>query len=120
LIRQPCDAACTDEHRRCSFQERSCSALRVERALEVTKKYGTRFKPPKTKRGLRTIALDDGTHALLLKEKGRHLRICAGIPDGVDVDLSLIRLPADALIFPATPAPGQDFFVHLAPQPPEL
>jgi integrase len=43
--------------------------LRVERALEVTKKFGMRFKPPKTKRGLRTIALDDGTNAILLKEK---------------------------------------------------
>jgi len=35
--------------------------IRVERALEVTKKFGTRFKPPKTWRGLRTVALDDGS-----------------------------------------------------------
>lgn len=35
--------------------------LKVERALEVTKKFGVRYKPPKTWRGLRTIALDDGT-----------------------------------------------------------
>jgi integrase len=32
---------------------------RVERALEVTRKFGVRYKPPKTARGLRTIALDD-------------------------------------------------------------
>ncbi len=32
-----------------------------------------------------------------------HQRLCAGIPDGVDVDLSLVRLPDDALIFPALP-----------------
>jgi integrase len=78
--------------------------LKVERALEVTKKFGTRFKPPKTKRGLRTIILDDGTVSILLKERERHLRILAGIPDGVDVDLALIRLPDDALIFPALPS----------------
>lgn len=83
--------------------------LRVERALEVTKKFGMRFKPPKTKRGLRTIALDDGTNAILLAEKQKHLRICAGIPDGTDVDLSLVRLPEDALIFPARPGPREAF-----------
>jgi integrase len=77
--------------------------LRVERALDFTKKFGIGFKPPKTKRGLRTIALDDGTMAMLLKERERHQRLSAGIPDGVDVDLSLIRLPDDALIFPNDP-----------------
>jgi integrase len=82
--------------------------LRVERALEVTKKFGTRFKAPKTKRGLRAIALDDASLGILLKEKERHLRIRAGIPDGVDVDLSLVRLPDDALMFPAVPGPGED------------
>lgn len=75
-------------------------ALRVQRALEVTKKYGTQFKPPKTERGKRAIALDDATMTILLKERDRHLRMLAGVPDGVDVDLSLVRLPADALIFP--------------------
>jgi integrase len=75
-------------------------ALRVERALEVTKKFGTRFKPPKTERGKRTIALDDGSMAILLKEREKLLRMLAGVPDGADVDLSLVRLPEDALIFP--------------------
>ena len=84
-------------------------SLKVERALEVTKKFGTRFKPPKTKRGLRTIALDDGSLAILLKEKERHQRLCAGVPDGIEVDLSLIRLPDDALIFPAVPRKGEPF-----------
>jgi integrase len=66
------------------------------------------FRPsPKTKRGLRATALDDAN--LLLNEKERHQRICAGIPDGVEVDLSLVRLPDDALIFPAVPERGQNF-----------
>lgn len=74
--------------------------LRIERAWEQTKKFGLRLKPPKTKRGLRTIELDDATMAMLLREKERHQRIVAGIADGVDVDLSLIKLPAGALMFP--------------------
>nr|WP_249800376.1 MULTISPECIES: site-specific integrase [unclassified Bradyrhizobium] len=89
----------------------NCEAktLRVERALEVTKKFGVRCKPPKTWRGKRTIALDDGVLALLVAEREKHQRIVAGIPDGADVDLSLVRLPEDALIFPAMPPAGQDF-----------
>lgn len=83
--------------------------LRIERAWEPTKKFGLRLKPPKTARGLRTVAVDDGSVAMLLKERESHLRIHAGIPDGVDVDLSLVRLPEDSLIFPAAPEPGKDF-----------
>lgn len=83
--------------------------LRVERAMEVTKKFGIRYKPPKTWRGKRTIALDDGTVALLLSEREKLQRLLAGIPDGSDVDLSLIRLPDDALIFPGAPPAGEDF-----------
>jgi integrase len=74
--------------------------LRVERALDVTKKFGFRYKPPKTWRGLRTIALDDGSVAMLLKEREKHQRILSGVPDGAGVDLSLVRLPSDALMFP--------------------
>lgn len=83
--------------------------LRFERAWEQTKKFGLRLKPPKTKRGLRTIELDDATVAMLLKQKERHQRILAGIPDGVSVDLSLIKLAAAALMFPAPAEPGEDF-----------
>jgi integrase len=82
--------------------------LRIERALEQTKKFGIRLKPPKTKRGYRTLTLDDATVSMLLKEKERHQRIMAGVPDGITVDL-LIRLPPKALIFPAVPEPGEDF-----------
>jgi integrase len=74
--------------------------LRVERALEQTEKFGLRLKPPKTRRGKRVIDLDQAAVDLLLRERGRHQRIMAGIEDGADVDLSLIKLPRDALIFP--------------------
>lgn len=68
-----------------------------------------RIKAPKTKRGFRTIALDDATVELLLLERERHLRIQAGVADGDNVDLSLIKLPEDALMFPTPPARGADF-----------
>jgi hypothetical protein len=73
------------------------------------KKFGVRCKPPKTARGLRTIALDDATLAMLLKEREKLLRLRAGIPDGSDVDLSLVRLPDDALMFPNVPGAGEEF-----------
>ena len=83
--------------------------LKIERAWEPTKKHGMTLKPPKTARGLRTIGLRDDIVALLLKEKERHQRIKAGVPDGVEVNLGLVKLPADGLMFPAVPAPGRDF-----------
>jgi integrase len=75
--------------------------LRIERALDETKDE-LAFKAPKTKRGLRTIAIDDDLVALLTAEREKHLRILAGVPDGgAAVDLSLVRFPQGALIFPS-------------------
>jgi len=82
--------------------------LRIERALEETKE-GLTFKAPKTKRGVRTIAIDDGLIALLLVEREKHLRLIAGVPDGADVDLSLVRLPDGSLIFPSPAGAEFDF-----------
>lgn len=42
--------------------------------------------------------------ALLLAERDKHLRMIAGVPDGVTVNLGLIKLPDDALMFPNPPA----------------
>src|SRR6266545_5025776 len=42
-------------------------------------------------------------------EREKHARILAGVPDGVEVDLSLIKLPDDALIFSNPPGPGESF-----------
>jgi integrase len=56
---------------------------------------------------LRTIDLDQAAVDLLLKEKERHLRIMAGIPDGAGINLGLVRLPAGALMFPGVPEPGE-------------
>ena len=46
---------------------------------------------PKTARGRRTINLSESTVAMLLAERERHLRICAGVPDGSDVVPALVR-----------------------------
>jgi integrase len=74
--------------------------LRIERALDETKD-GLLFKAPKTKRGFRTITIDNDLIALLAAERERHLRIMAGVPDGAAVDLSLVKYPEGALIFPS-------------------
>jgi hypothetical protein len=69
-----------------------------------------RYEPARwIDRGLRTVALDDDSIAFLLKEKEKHLRIKVGVPDAADVDLSLVRLPDGALMFPNVPDPGEDF-----------
>jgi integrase len=78
--------------------------LRIERALEETK-GGLTFKAPKTKRGTRTITVDDDLVALLSTEREKYLRIVAGVPDGVTVDLSLVKLPDEALMFPSPGGP---------------
>ena len=44
-----------------------------------------------------------------MAERDKHLRIKAGVPDGAPVDLSLVKLPDDALMFPNMPAPGEGF-----------
>jgi integrase len=79
--------------------------LRIERAMEETKAGGRTVKEPKTTRGKRTIEIDGGLLALLLSERVKHLRAFAGIPDGADVDLSLVRLPDGALMFPSSGEP---------------
>jgi integrase len=83
--------------------------LRIERAIEQTLKYDLAIKEPKTKRGKRTIAIDDDLIALLCSEREKLLRIYAGVPDGAAVDLSLMKLPEGALMFPAAPERGESF-----------
>ena len=78
--------------------------LTIERALEETKKHGVRFKGPKKESHKRTITIDDDLLALLLAERDKHLRMIAGVPDGVTVDLGLVKLPEGALMFPNPPA----------------
>src|SRR5262249_980703 len=41
------------------------------------------------------------TRVFLLSERDKHLRLVAGVPDSATVDLSLVKLPPDALMFPS-------------------
>jgi integrase len=83
--------------------------LRIERAVEQVRQQPLLIKEPKTARGKRTITIDDDLIALLVAERDKHLRVKAGIPAGVAVDLSLVKLPDDALMFPNPPAAGENF-----------
>jgi integrase len=84
-----CDAAIsTRSQRRCVSNERS-------------KKPKSTAWESKNERGKRTITIDDDLVALLLKQREKLQRIQAGVPDGAAVDLSLVKLPDAALLFPA-------------------
>jgi integrase len=83
--------------------------LLIERAVEQSSEFGLAIKEPKTKRGKRTITIDDDLIALLCAEREKLQRLQAGVPDAVQVDLSLVKLPDDALMFPSPPAPGESF-----------
>jgi integrase len=83
--------------------------LRIERAIEETKAFGRVVKEPKSARGRRTIQIDDDLIAVLLGEREKHLRIKAGVPDGAAVDLSLVKLQPDALMFPSSAGDSFDF-----------
>jgi integrase len=83
--------------------------LRVRRAIEETKGH-VGFKPPKTKRGIRDIVIHDDLVELLCAERDKFLRLKAGITQDVSpVDLSLLKLPEDALIFPSLSGARPDF-----------
>jgi integrase len=101
------------------------STITVSRSIEETKQKGRTVKGPKTKRGNRVIAIDTGLLEILRVEYARHLRIKAGVPDGAQVSLDFVRLPADALVFPSlvlpfdftrlrSPSATTDFFVRRA------
>jgi integrase len=79
----------------------SAATIAVSRNVEESKKHGRRIWTPKTETSVRNFKIDDGLVALLRAEKDKHLRLVAGIGEGADVDLSLVKLPAEALVFPA-------------------
>ena len=81
--------------------------LRIERAMEETIAGGRWLKEPKNRRGTRSIQIDGDLIALLVAEREKYLRIKAGVPSGAPVDLSLVKLPANALMFPSPE--GRDF-----------
>src|SRR5262249_51927928 len=83
--------------------------LTIKRAVDQVHGQPLGLKEPKTARSKRTIALDNDLVAMLRGELEKHRRLKAGVPDGVTVDLSLVKLPDDALVFPNPPESGEDF-----------
>jgi integrase len=74
--------------------------LSITRAMEETKKHGRHVKEPKSERGRRIIAVGDALINKLRQYRDQQRRLQAGIPEEIDVDLSLVTLPTDALVFP--------------------
>jgi integrase len=50
---------------------------------------------------VRTVDIDDNLRAALIAERETYQRLIAGITDGSAMDLSLVKLPASALLFPS-------------------
>jgi integrase len=76
--------------------------VRIARALEHSKQFGVRIKEPKSWRGKRTIGIDPALTSILKAQHVRHLRLRAGVSERAVVSVGAIRLPAEALVFPAT------------------
>jgi integrase len=87
------------------FGERT---LTINKAVEDTVAFGRHLKEPKTAKGRRTIAIETDLVERLRAYRDRIKRVSAGIEDGADVDLGLIRLPKGCLLFPGQPDPGQE------------
>ena|SRR5262245_6214838 len=110
---QACLAASTGARRNEILALRWCDldpvakTLRIERSLEESRGSVQTFKGPKRDSHKRTIVIDDALVRMLLSLRARHLRLIAGVPDGVGVDLGLIKLPTDALFQPRTISRGR-------------
>jgi integrase len=74
--------------------------MTISRAVEETKEHGRHVKEPKTERGNRTISLDEPLVERLRGYRDQHKRLLAGVPDGAEVNLGLVKLPDGALLFP--------------------
>lgn len=88
------------QSRNCSdaFARLDAGTLRIARALERTKAYGTRFKTPKSGKG-RELAIDADLVALFRRERELMLRRIAGVNTDAEIDFSLLKPPANALVF---------------------
>ena len=65
--------------------------LRIERSLQCVRGENLTFGPPKSVRGVRTIAVDPALLSLLLGLREKYQRLIAGVTAEANVDLSLVR-----------------------------
>jgi integrase len=81
----------------------------ISRAIERTTEFGTVIKQPKSWRGRRTIGIDPALTAILKSQHAQHLRLRAGVSEQAVVSLGAVRLPSEALVFPAGSVHGGKF-----------
>ena len=74
--------------------------LRIERPIEDSPRSRA-VKEPRTARGIRTIGIAGALITMLSELQEKYLRLVAGVGPDDPVDLSLVRLPDDPLIFPS-------------------
>jgi integrase len=83
--------------------------ITISRAIERTREFGTVVKEPKSWRGRRTIGIDPALTAILKAQHAQHLRLRAGVSEQAVVSLGAVRLPSEALVFPAGSVHGGKF-----------
>jgi integrase len=84
--------------------------ITISRAIERTREFGTVVKEPKSWRGKRTIGIDPALTAILKAQHVQHLRLRAGVSEQqAVVSLGAVRLPSEALVFPAGSVHGGKF-----------
>ena len=74
--------------------------MTISRSVEETSAHGRHVKEPKTARGRRTISIDADLIERLRGDRDTMKRLVAGLPGHAAVDLSLVKLPDGALLFP--------------------
>jgi integrase len=87
----------------------TANTISVTRTVERTKEFGAIIKEPKSWRGKRAIGIDPALAAILKAQHDRLLRLRAGVSATAVVSLGAVRLPAEALVFPAPPVGGGKF-----------
>jgi integrase len=86
----------------------AAKTLTINKSVEDTVAYGRHTKEPKSARGRRTIGIDAALVERLRVYRDSMKREIAGIEDGADVDLGLIRMPKGCVLFPGRPETGED------------
>jgi integrase len=72
----------------------------VTRSIEETKAFGRFVKAPKNARGIRNIIIDPYLARRLREYRDQIRRMIAGVPAEADVDLTMVKIPTETLLFP--------------------
>jgi integrase len=91
--------------------DHSTGTLTIGRSIERTKEFGLRAKSTKTGK-VRRFKIDTDLLALFATERAKLQRVIAGVGEGTEVDLSLVKIDANALVFWSVPRSGPPVYTR--------